>query len=105
MNVYKPEAFEDRVNYAAAVIGRGIVPCNARVFDTCFEMFDGDYVAAALVRRTVNNPASKLAQNIFRFIDRDCALQNYEKTKHLNRVALRSEAISAANKLRVQAGI
>ena len=96
MDVYNPERFEERVNYAASVISTGVVPMNGRHFDTCFEMFDGDYVAAALVRRALKNPNTKLAANIFRFINKELATQNYEKTKHLTRKQLRKQAIQAA---------
>lgn len=96
MDVYNPAAFEDRVNYAASVISKGIVPMNGRHFDTCFEMFDGDYVVAALVRRTIKNPNSKLATNLFRFIGEVSAMQKYEDTKHLGRKQLRIEALRTA---------
>lgn len=96
MCVYDPEAFEERVNYAASVISKGIVPVNGRHFDTCFEMFDGDYVVAALVRRTLHNPNSKLAQNLFQFLTRDSAIQHYEETKHLTRAELRQRAVEYA---------
>lgn len=98
MDVYKVEAFEDRVNYAASVISKGIVPMNGRHFDTCFEMCDGDYVAAALVRRTLKKPSTKLAANLFRFIGKDSALQSYEETKHLTRAGLRIEAVETATR-------
>ena len=67
MDVYNEGAFEDRVNYAASVISKGAQVHNARHFDTCFEMNDGDVVTAALVRRTLKNPNSQLAVNLFRF--------------------------------------
>lgn len=94
MNVYAPEAFEDRVNYAASVISKGIVFMNGRHFDTCFEMGDGRYVAAALVRRTIKNPSSKLAQNLFRFIGKDRAMESYQETKSLTRKQLRNKALA-----------
>ena len=98
MDVYKASAFEDRVNYAASVISAGKVFTNGRHFDTCFEMNDGDFVAAALIRRTVKNPNTKLAQNIFRFLGRDRAMQSYEETKSLTRRELREQAIRIATK-------
>lgn len=52
-NVYDPEAFPARVNYAAQCLMRGT---RSRRFDTCFEMFDGSAVVTALVRRARNNP-------------------------------------------------
>jgi hypothetical protein len=95
MDVYKASAFEDRVNYAASCISSsgGHVP-QGRHFDTCFEMGDADYVAAALVRRTIKNPASKLAQYLFKCINREMAMENYESTKHLTRKQLRETAIA-----------
>lgn len=50
--VYDPEAFSARVNYAAACFMRGT---SSRSFDTCFEMWDGDAVVVALVRRASKN--------------------------------------------------
>lgn len=96
MDVYKASAFEDRVNYAASVISKGMPFTNGRHFDTCFEMSDGEFVSAALVRRTVKNPATKLAQNLFRFISQERALDSYERTKHLTRAQLREEAIKTS---------
>ena len=95
MDVYKASAFEDRVNYAASCIsaGNGSVP-QGRHFDTCFEMGDADYVAAALVRRILKNPTSKLAAHLFSVINREMALENYETTKHLTRKQLRETAIA-----------
>jgi hypothetical protein len=92
MDVYKASAFEDRVNYAAACIARanGSVP-QGRHFDTCFEMGDGDYVAAALVRRTLAHPSSKLARHITAVLP--VALKAYEQTKHLTRRELAQTAI------------
>lgn len=52
-NVYEPEAFQARVNYAATCLVNGI---SSRRRDTCFEMFDGDAVVVALVRRARKNP-------------------------------------------------
>ena len=96
MDVYKASAFEDRVNYAASVISKGICFTNGRHFDTCFEMGDGDYVAAVLVRRSLKNPNTQLAKNLFRFIGQDGAMQSYEETKHLTRKALQTKAVTVA---------
>ena len=57
-DVYNPEAFRARVNYAAKCLMRGI---QSRRFDTCFEMNDGDAVIVALLRRAAKNPALKAA--------------------------------------------
>lgn len=92
MSVYDKEAFEDRVNYAASVISKGILPMNGRYFDTCFEMNDGDFVCAALYRRTLKKPQSKLASNIFRFLSKDRVLAHYEATKQLTRQELKHAA-------------
>src|SRR5256885_9905448 len=99
MDVYKPESFEDRVNYAASVISKGKLLMNGRHFDTCFEMLDGNFVAAALVRRTLKNPNTKLSANLFRFIDEKIALQNHEDTKHLTRKQLREQAVRVATRV------
>ena len=95
MDVYKATAFEDRVNYAASCIAasNGKVP-QGRCFDTCFEMGDADYVVAALVRRALKNPASKLSQHLFHCINREMAMKNHETTKHLTRKQLRETAIA-----------
>lgn len=45
--------YKSRVNYAARAIVEGI---NSRAVDSCFEMFDGDIVVTALVRRAAKNP-------------------------------------------------
>ena len=52
-DVYNPEAYQARVNYAVQCIMRGI---QSRRFDTCFEMSDGDAVVTAIVRRARKNP-------------------------------------------------
>jgi hypothetical protein len=94
VSVYDPEAFEERVQYAANIIGQGSY--GGRCFDTCFEMCDGDYVMAALVRRVLKNPHTYLATNLFRFIDRGRAMEHYERTKHLSPRELRAAALKAA---------
>ena len=80
-DVYAPDAFTARVAFAAAVIARGVE--TSRKFDTCFEMYDGDAVAAGLMRRAKANPEGNLARNLFRYIGEAGALENYEQTKHL----------------------
>ena len=80
-NVYNPDAYAYRVQFAASVISKG---ANAtRRFDTCFEMYDGCAVAAALVRRVLANPSSKLAANIWSYIGRETAMASYEATKNM----------------------
>lgn len=105
MNVYDPNAFEDRVNYAASVISKGRMPENSRTLDTCFEMFDGEFVAAALVRRAKKNPATKFAQNIFKILAESTATRNYEETKHMTRRELRETALKHVAEMRGKFGI
>jgi hypothetical protein len=75
-----PENFAGRVNYAAKVIAEG--RNTSRAFDNCFENYDGDEVAAALVRRAEKNP--RLAANLFRYINRDTATAAAERLKGKN---------------------
>jgi len=51
--VHDAGSYQARVNYAALCIMRGT---RSRAFDSCFEMFDGDAVVTALVRRASKNP-------------------------------------------------
>src|SRR5258708_33849407 len=53
MQSYRPDSFQQRVNYAAQCILDQ--DTRSREFDSCFEMHDGDVVAAALVRRAQQN--------------------------------------------------
>jgi hypothetical protein len=46
-------------------------------------MYDGDAVAAGLMRRAKANPEGNLARNVFRYIGEAGALKHYEQTKHL----------------------
>lgn len=91
-SVYDENNFIGRVNYAASVISRK--GGNTRHFDTCFEMYDGDAVAAALYRRSLKN--ERLAINMPRYVNMDLVLQNYteHKGKNLTKVAavLRTKA-------------
>ena len=48
-----PENFRGRVNYAAKVIAYGRSP--TRAFDNCFENYDGNEVATAILRRSRKN--------------------------------------------------
>lgn len=68
MGVYSKDGFKDRVNLAAAYISAG--RNTSRTFDSCFEMFDGDAVCLALLRRIQKRPDSKLAANIWRYLAR-----------------------------------
>ena len=94
MDVYKASAFADRVNYAASCIVKGYT--QGRHFDTCFEMGDGEYVTAALVRRVLSNQDSQLAAVLFQVIDERVAMRSYQATKHLSRKQLRLAAIEVA---------
>lgn len=70
-----PENFAGRVNFAAFVITQG--RRTSRSFDNCFENYDGDAVAAALVRRARKN--ERLAANLFRYISERTALEAEER--------------------------
>ena len=63
--------FKARVQFAAARISSGHP--GSRNFSSCFEYGDGDYVIAALVRRTDARTDTKLAKNIWRYLARDSA--------------------------------
>jgi len=68
-SVYDPDAFAQRVNYAARCILIGGSRTRTRHFDTCFEMSDGELVVTALIRRAEKNP--RLAQAIRRMMGVD----------------------------------
>jgi hypothetical protein len=98
--VYEPEAFASRVAFAATVIAAG--RNTTRNFDTCFEMSDGDEVAAALVRRAKANPTGNLAKNLFRYIGKELALESYDATAQLSTRQLAEKAAeSRARRSRV----
>jgi len=59
-----PENFRGRVSYAAQVIAYGRSP--TRSFDNCFENYDGDEVATAILRRSRKN--ARLAANLQRYL-------------------------------------
>ena len=87
--VYEPTAFWTRVTFACAVIARN--GNTTRTFDTCFEMYDGDAVAAAVVRRAKARPDGPLARNLSCHLG-PTALASYEATKHLSRKQLEQYA-------------
>jgi hypothetical protein len=60
-----PENFRGRVAYAAKVIAYGRSP--TRAFDDCFENYDGDEVATAILRRSRKN--ARLAANLQRYLN------------------------------------
>ena len=64
-----PDNYTGRVNYAAAVIAGG--RNTSRAFDNCFENYDGDAVAAALMRRAQKN--ERLSANLPRYINPETA--------------------------------
>jgi hypothetical protein len=63
---YKPQSFQARVNYAIDIIVRKAPAC--RTFDACFENWDGDVVAAAILRRAEHDPV--LAENYGLYLSR-----------------------------------
>lgn len=75
-----PDNFAGRVNYAAKVISSGRP--TSRAFDNCFENYDGDEVAAALVRRAEKNP--RLAANLFRYINQQTATEAADRLEGKN---------------------
>ena len=83
----KPENFAGRVNYAASVISRG--RGTGRAFDGCFENWDGDAVAAALMRRAEKN--EKLCANLFRYINQQIATEAYDRYKERDLVEVARE--------------
>ena len=98
--IHEPDGFWDRVSFACAVVAHSAR--TTRQFDTCFEIFDGDAVAAAVVRRAKARPDGPLARNLFPRYLGPRALASYEATKHLSRkqlenyaADLRKEAIRA----------
>ena len=89
-SVGKLDAFWYRVNFACAVIARN--GAMTRNFDTCFEMYDGDAVAAAVVRRAMASPTGRLARNVIPRYLGPRAIESYEATKHMNRKELEQYA-------------
>ena len=93
---YDADAFQTRVNFAASYISSGRP--STRHFDTCFEMYDGTEVCAALLRRVKRNPTSKLAQNFSRYlapraeVEPLTALTPRQLAEHAARTRAESEA-------------
>ena len=77
MCVYQEDAFQERVNFAANYIANRRTP--TRRFDPCFEMYDGDVVVTALVRRADADPAGRLASNLSEYFRED---KIREKAQH-----------------------
>lgn len=78
--------FQGRVDYAASVIAAG--RSTSRAFDGCFENYDGDAVAAALVRRSQGN--ERLSANLWRYLCQQSATEAAARLEgqHLPTVAL-----------------
>jgi hypothetical protein len=87
MSVYDKEAFNERVNYAQACI---LIGTESRTFDTCFEMNDGEVVAVALFRRSLNNPA--LAAKLFTRLSERSVMQDVETYREVPTRRLKEEA-------------
>jgi hypothetical protein len=85
---FKPQSFNGRVRYAADLIASGARLC--RAFDSCFENYDGDAVAVAILRQAATNP--DLARNFGRYLNRPRAEADAERWKHFNDEQLRREA-------------
>lgn len=93
-SVYTDDNFHGRVNYASLVISRK--GTNTRHFDTCFEMFDGDEVVAALVRRAAKNP--RLAANLFDYIREDSAKEVTQRLAHVSNLSRHAAETRARRK-------
>ena len=79
--VYQSEAYAARVNTASDYIAKG--RATSRIFDTCFEMYDGDAVAVAVYRRARKNP--RIRRNIWRYLGRATLVQLAFKERRRNR--------------------
>ncbi len=77
---FKPQSFSGRVRYASDLIASGARPC--RAFDACFENYDGDVVAAALIRHAATNP--DLAQKLGQYVNRVRAQDAADRWQHLS---------------------
>ena len=96
---FKPQSFEGRVRYAADLIASGARPC--RAFDSCFENYDGDAVAAALIRQAASNP--DLGKSLGRYINRARAQEAADRWQHLSDEALKREAARLRREGRAEA--
>lgn len=65
---------KDRVNFACAFVLSG--RASTREFDTCFEMGDGEEVAARIYERALSNPA--LMDAAKRYLNLDSLRRAYE---------------------------
>lgn len=75
-NVYDPQQRAYRVDFACRhILRRG--GHESRRFDTCFEMGDGDEVAARVYKRALKNP--RLMAALPRYLRVDMCLENYNR--------------------------
>lgn len=95
-SVYDEENYQGRINFAAKYIAQG--RRTTRHFDTCFEMWDGDFVATALYRRAQKNP--KLAAALPRYLNLDSIKATAEKYKDLSTSGLAKAAAEERAKQR-----
>lgn len=63
LSVYEPDNFQARVDYAVLCAIRGTT--QGRSFDTCFEMWDGEFVLEAVRRRAERNPKLAAVMHVF----------------------------------------
>jgi hypothetical protein len=86
--------FNTRVNYAIAYIKRSPLQRRSeRNFDSCFEIYDSDYVAVAIMRRALRN--DKLSNALVKFLSVDCWnewVDISKKFSHLSNKELKIEA-------------
>ena len=92
MSIHDLDDFSARVSYAACVIARnGAI---TRALDTCFEMYDGAAVAAALVRRSWSN--QQLAQNLPRYMGADYISKAEAKAREVKNLSAWAHDLRAA---------
>ena len=94
MSVYEPEAFAERVQFAARVISEGRP--TSRRFDTCCEMGDGDEVAVMVYRRSLNNP--KIAANIWRYLSKETVMAAVDRLANISSRAMARHAAKTREK-------
>lgn len=95
-NITNPDNFRGRVNFAANYIAANREA--TRRFDACFEMFDGDAVSLALIRRVRARPHGRLAQNIWRYLSRETVEATEIKYADCDADALSAQQRAAASK-------
>lgn len=90
MSVYDSEAFGERVRLAAAYITSRRP--TTRAFDTCFEMYDGDAVGVALLRRAEADPTGPLAVNLWQYLGEKSVRAAAARLAHVPTAKLAAEA-------------